>query len=92
MASLSVFDKAKTATKNWMRRLKIFRDNVIKHTTPITKSYFFKNENAADRVTLLGLWVNVLLSVSKFLGGIGETSDPSDKSQFTFSQLSTVLC
>jgi len=28
------------------------------------------NENAADRVTLLGVWLNIILSVVKFFGGI----------------------
>ncbi len=45
----------------------------MKHTTPVTRTYFFKNENAADRVTLLGVCVNLLLSVVKLFGGIGET-------------------
>lgn len=71
MTSLSVFDKARSATKDWIRKFQSFKDNVIKHSTPITKSYFFKNENAADRVTLLGVWINIALSITKFLGGIG---------------------
>lgn len=32
--------------------------------------YFFKNENAADRVTLLGVWINLVLSASKLVGGV----------------------
>ena len=32
--------------------------------------YFFKNENAADRITLLGVWINLVLSASKLVGGI----------------------
>lgn len=69
-ASLSVFDKFRSVFKPWVRKFKSFKDNVLKHTTPITKSYFFKNENAADRVTILGVWINILLSIIKFAGGI----------------------
>ena len=39
------------------------QENVMKHTTPLTKSYFFKNENAADRVTLLGIYVFILVQL-----------------------------
>jgi len=73
-ASLSVFDKFKSAFKPWVRKFNSFKDNVLKHTTPLTKSYFFKNENAADRVTMLGVWINIILSVIKFAGGIAFNS------------------
>jgi hypothetical protein len=71
-ASLSVFDTLRLATKQWIARVKTFQENLGKHSTPLTRKYFFKNDNAADRITLLGVYVNILLSVSKFAGGIGK--------------------
>jgi hypothetical protein len=70
ISSFAVFDKVRFEAKELIRKFNSFKDNVIKHTTPLTKSYFFKNENAADRVTILGVWVNILLSMIKFVGGI----------------------
>ena len=43
------------------------RENVMKHTTPLTKSYFFKNENAADRVTLLGIYMYIHTLFSPYI-------------------------
>ena len=71
---LTGFDAMKSATKNWMKKIQTFQEGVVKHSTPMTKKYFFKNENAADRVTLVGIFVNILLSVGKFVGGIGKFS------------------
>ena len=42
----------------------------MKHSTPITAKYFFRNENAADRVTLLGGIINLVLSLGKFVVGV----------------------
>jgi len=51
-------------------KVQAFQLSLLKHSTPLTRKYFFKNENAADRVTLLGVWINIILSISKFAGGI----------------------
>ena len=48
----------------------MFQEGLVKHSTPLTRQYFFKNDNAADRITLLGVYINVVLSVVKFSGGI----------------------
>lgn len=40
---------------------------------PVSGKYFFKNQNAADKVTLLGVAINVLLSLTKFIGGVGKS-------------------
>eukprot|EP00607_Mallomonas_marina_P010643 CAMPEP_0182422498 /NCGR_PEP_ID=MMETSP1167-20130531/8228_1 /TAXON_ID=2988 /ORGANISM="Mallomonas Sp, Strain CCMP3275" /LENGTH=280 /DNA_ID=CAMNT_0024600629 /DNA_START=469 /DNA_END=1308 /DNA_ORIENTATION=+ len=51
-------------------RVKAFQQSLSKHTTPLTRKYFFKNDNAADKITLLGVAVNLFLSIIKFFGGI----------------------
>ena len=48
--------------------------NTYRHSTPMTRKFFFKNENAADRVTLLGIVINVVLSIAKFWGGLAFNS------------------
>lgn len=70
--SLSVFDSFKSAVKQWISKMMMLKNGIMKHSTPISKNYFFKNENLADRITLLGVAVNIVLSISKFLGGIGK--------------------
>lgn len=71
---LATFDGAKSATKAWISKLNSVRASLLKHSTPITARYLFRNENVADRVTLLGLVINVLLSISKLWGGIAFNS------------------
>lgn len=71
--SLSVFDSARFAVKKYMSKIKMFQESLVKHSTPLTRKYFFKNENAADRITLAGVYINIILSLAKFFGGIGET-------------------
>lgn len=70
--SLSAFDIFKSGAKMWISRMQILREGIAKHSTPINSNYLFKNQNLADRVTLLGVGINVVLSISKFLGGLGE--------------------
>eukprot|EP01038_Epipyxis_sp_PR26KG_P005176 gene5176-7203_t len=67
---LSIFDVAKIGVKSWISRMKLFRDGLIKHSTPMNSNYLFKNNNLADRVTLLGVAINIVLSIAKFAGGI----------------------
>lgn len=43
---------------------------MLKHSTPLSADYFFRNDNAADRVTFLGVIVNLLLSAGKFVVGV----------------------
>jgi cation diffusion facilitator family transporter len=69
-SALTFFGEAKRSVKNGIKKLKSFQQSLIRHSTPLTRKYFFKNENAADRVTLLGLWINISLSVIKFVGGV----------------------
>ena len=67
--ALTVYDSVRSTVKGWISQMKSFQKNVFKHSTINTK-YFFKNENAADKVTLLAVWVNIFLSITKFIGGI----------------------
>ena len=71
--ALSVFDSARFAVKKYMSKIKMFQESLVKHSTPITRKYFFKNENAADRITLAGVYINIVLSIAKFCGGIGKS-------------------
>lgn len=72
--TLSVFDNFKSGVKQYISRIKMFQESLVQHSTPITRKYFFKNENAADRVTLVGVYINVFLSITKFFGGIAFNS------------------
>ena len=74
LTCLSVVDLAKATVYDWVSKIKHIRKLVVKHSTPITRKYFFKNENAADKVTLLGVFVNIALSIAKYFGGIGQSS------------------
>jgi hypothetical protein len=71
--ALSVFDSARFAVKKYISKLKMFQETMVKHSTPMTRKYFFKNDNAADRITLAGVYINIILSIAKFCGGIGKT-------------------
>ena len=73
-SALTLFDSAKRASRTLLRKVNGIRATLAKHSTPITKEYFFKNDNAADRVTLLGVVVNVGLSITKFAGGLAFNS------------------
>ena len=65
-----VYDNLRSQSKNIIQKVKNTQNKIVKHTTPLTRKYFFKNDNAADRVTLLGVVINILLSVSKFWAGM----------------------
>lgn len=74
IVALNVYDSLRNSIKGWLGRLKILQKSLLKHTTPLSRAYFFKNENAADRVTLISVWTNILLSAVKFVGGIAFNS------------------
>lgn len=67
---IAIINTAKISVYEWTSKLKLLQKSVLKHSTPLTKKYFFKNENAADRVTLLGVFINIILSITKFFGGL----------------------
>lgn len=69
---LSIFDSIKGIYKSWTLRLALFQEGIRKHSTPLTSNYLFNNTNVADRITLLGVVINIILSISKFVGGIGK--------------------
>jgi len=71
-SALSVFNSLKSSAKQWMSRMALFKDGILKHSTPISSHYFFSNRNIEDRVTLLGVAVNIVLSAVKLFGGIGK--------------------
>jgi Co/Zn/Cd efflux system component len=56
--------------KHAVKRIRQLGDGIRKHSTPLSAKYFFQNDNAADRVTLLGGVINVVLSVGKFAVGV----------------------
>lgn len=67
---LTLFDGIRKEINHVITRIKQLRDGVMKHSTPLTGEFFFRNENAADRVTLVGVVVNLLLSAGKFFIGV----------------------
>eukprot|EP00601_Ochromonadales_sp_CCMP2298_P010485 CAMPEP_0173253964 /NCGR_PEP_ID=MMETSP1142-20121109/21641_1 /TAXON_ID=483371 /ORGANISM="non described non described, Strain CCMP2298" /LENGTH=235 /DNA_ID=CAMNT_0014187309 /DNA_START=96 /DNA_END=800 /DNA_ORIENTATION=+ len=73
-ASMSVFNVLKASAKEWASRMMLVKDGIVRHSTPITGNYFFNNQNLADRVTLLGVAINIVLSISKLAGGIAFNS------------------
>ena len=68
--SMWAWDSLKNVGRGYLLKVASLQSSLVKHSTPLTRKFFFKNENAADRVTLLGIFVNIILSISKFWGGI----------------------
>ena len=66
---LAIFDSIRDETKALLDKGESWRLSMLKHSTPLSADYFFKNDNAADRVTFLGVIINLLLSAGKF--GVG---------------------
>lgn len=58
--------------KFFLNKAKNIRDGLVKHAPPITNAskYLFANDNAADRVTFVGIALNLLLSVGKAVVGV----------------------
>ena len=68
---LAIFDIIRDETKALISKGESWRLSMLKHSTPLSADYFFRNDNAADRVTFLGVIVNLLLSAGKFIVGVG---------------------
>jgi hypothetical protein len=56
--------------KHVLTRIRQLGHGIRKHSTPLDTKFFFQNDNAADRVTLVGGIINVVLSVGKFAVGV----------------------
>lgn len=69
--TLAILDNIGDEFKAIISRGESWRMSMLKHSTPLSAAYFFRNENAADRVTFLGAIVNILLSAGKFIVGVG---------------------
>ena len=73
IAALNLFNQLKGSVRAFSRRMKLLRDGFVKHAPPQpvwTTSYFLRTGNAADRVTFLGIIINIILSAGKALVGI----------------------
>ena len=69
-ASLSLLGAAKKALNRSISRMASFKRSLMRHSSPINSEYFVNNENMADRVTLVGVVCNIMLSIIKLAGGI----------------------
>jgi len=68
---LAIFDSIRDQTKSLISKGESWRLSMLKHSSPLSAvDYFFRNDNAADRVTFLGVIVNLLLSGGKFAVGV----------------------
>jgi hypothetical protein len=70
--ALAFLERMRREVKFFLEKAKNIRDGLIKHAPPITNAstYLFKNDNAADRVTLVGIALNLVLSVGKAIVGV----------------------
>mmetsp|Transcript_18616 Transcript_18616/g.22808 ORF Transcript_18616/g.22808 Transcript_18616/m.22808 type:complete len:616 (-) Transcript_18616:122-1969(-) len=75
--ALSLTNRIRTETKHLLKKAKGIRDGLIKHSpsSMSASKYLFQNDNAADRVTLVGVVINLLLSIGK--GAVGITCHSS---------------
>jgi hypothetical protein len=67
---LTIFDSVRDEAKAVINKGDQWRLSMLKHSTPLSADYFFKNDNAADRVTFLGVIINLILSAGKAVIGI----------------------
>lgn len=67
---LAIFDSIRDEAKAVINKGDQWRVSMLKHSTPLSADYFFKNDNAADRVTFFGVIINLLLSAGKAAVGI----------------------
>ena len=81
--SLFLFDDCKKSVQGIFEKLRNLKNGIVKHTPfgSVKDSslsftyrnmidYVFRNDNAADRVTIVGAVVNILLSIAKFSVGV----------------------
>ena len=70
--TLMITEGIRREVKHLVNKAKGLRDGFIKHapTTIDPQKYLFQNDNAADRVTLVGVLINLLLSIGKGIVGI----------------------
>lgn len=70
--ALSFTERMRYQVKFLLDKAKNIRDGLVKHSPPTMNAseYLFANDNAADRVTLVGVVVNLLLSVGKAVVGV----------------------
>ena len=59
---LAIFDSIRDEAKAVINKGDQWRLSMLKHSTPLSADYFFKNDNAADQVTFFGVIINLLLS------------------------------
>lgn len=67
---LAISDSIRDEAKAVINKGDQWRLSMLKHSTPLSADYFFKNDNAADRVTFFGVIINLLLSAGKAAVGI----------------------
>eukprot|EP00984_Skeletonema_dohrnii_P003593 scaffold1219_cov81-Skeletonema_dohrnii-CCMP3373.AAC.5 len=67
---LAIFDSIRDEAKAVINKGESWRLSMLKHSTPLSADYFFKNDNAADQVTFFGVIINLLLSAGKAAVGI----------------------
>jgi len=77
--ALSSTDRIVRACKSLWRKLDNYRTGIAKHTTQVSSSSskqrnFSQSPTEADRVTWIGVWLNLLLSVSKLVVGVTQHS------------------
>jgi cation diffusion facilitator family transporter len=71
---LTMSDTVRRKIQHAIRKIGQLREGIVKHSSPVSPgkflSYLFRNDNAADRVTLLGSVINLFLSAGKFAVGV----------------------
>ena len=70
--TLSFTERMRSEVKFFLSKARNIRDGFMKHAPPEMNAskYLFQNDNAADRVTLVGVMINLLLSVGKAVVGV----------------------
>lgn len=67
---LAISDSIRDEAKAVIDKGQSWRLSMVKHSTPLSADYFFRNDNAADRVTFLGVIINLVLSSGKAVVGV----------------------
>lgn len=66
----AIADRIRDETQHFIQKGEKWRLSMLKHSTPLSADYFFRNKNAADKVTFLGAVINLFLSAGKLVVGI----------------------